>query len=251
MTLLLPFGPLHGVNITLVKQATRFMLNLDSAELYDFAVGLGIDLATAEPIWRQFIADGYIAQREGRFAPTQRMAQLPMARFGKPLPRKKATAFLEQTIANAKAVNAEPPSAQLFYVTRLAVFGSYLDESRSELGDLDLAWSLEERPGIQNFIHHCIMYNRDCVAPTRGRVRPRSSFVRLTDLGNLLELECPYRIVYEFDGPLVAEVRAERARKAAEHRAALENIRAKTNELLSGLRESSVPARRRKGRVSG
>jgi hypothetical protein len=90
VTLLLPFGPLHGVNIALVKQAARFMMDMDSAELYDFAVSLGIGLTTAEPIWRAFISDGYIGESEGRFVPTQRMAQLPMARFGKPLPRKKA-----------------------------------------------------------------------------------------------------------------------------------------------------------------
>jgi hypothetical protein len=246
VTLLLPFGPLHGVNIALVKQAARFMMDMDSAELYDFAVSLGIGLTTVEPIWRAFISDGYIGESEGRFVPTQRMAQLPMARFGKPLPRKKAAVLLEQAIANAQAVNAEPADAQLYYVTSLAVFGSYLDESKSELGDLDLAWSLEERPGIQNFIHHCIMYNRDSVAPTRGRVRPRSSFVRLTDMGNLLKLKCPYEVVYEFKSPVIDQVRADRERKRAEHRVHIQQMAVHMKELRASLDEHQTGSRRRK-----
>jgi hypothetical protein len=237
---------LHGVNITLVKQAVRFMLDMDSAELYDFAVSLGIGLTTAEPIWRAFISDGYIGESEGRFVPTQRMAQLSMARFGKPLPRKKAAVFLEQTIANAQAVNAEPADAQLYYVTSLAVFGSYLDESKTELGDLDLAWSLEERPGVQKFIHHCLMYNRDSVAPTRGRVRPRSSFVRLADMGNLLELKCPYRVVYEFESPVIDQVRADRKRKLAEHRVHMKQMEARMKELMASPDEHQSGSRGRK-----
>ncbi|WP_425953008.1 hypothetical protein [Ralstonia pseudosolanacearum] len=218
MTLLLPSGPLHGVNSTLVKQAARFLLEVDSAELFDFAISIGVDERTAEPIWRKFIVDGYIEQREdGQFAPSHLMEQLVAARFGKPLPREKADALLQKSIENAKGINAEPPSAELYYVTKVAVFGSFLDETKCELGDLDLAWEIALRPGVVGFDYHCLMYNRDSVAPTRGRFRPKSPFVRLASMDNLLSLECPYRLVYEFHHPSIDQVREIRAKHGEEY----------------------------------
>lgn len=215
MTLLLPSGPLHGVSTTLVKQAASFMLEVDSAELFDFAISVGADERRAEPIWRAFIDDGYIKQREdGRFVPTVRIQQLVAARFGKPLPRAKARELLRQSIENAKGINAESPSAELYYITKVAVFGSFLDENKCELGELDLAWDIALRPGVVSFDHHCVMYNKDSVAPTRGRFRPRRPFVRLTSMSDLLALECPYRLVYEFHHPSIDEIRAQRAKRA-------------------------------------
>lgn len=245
MTLLLPNGPLHGVSLALVKQAARFMLELDSAELYDFAVSLGIGISIAEPIWQQFIADGYIEKSAGgRHVPSERMGQLPMARAGRPLPRQKAEALLKQTIENAKAVNALPASAeQVFYVTELAVFGSFLDESKQELGDLDIAWSIEERPGVQNFVMHCMMYNIDSLAPTRGAVRPKSPFVRLTTMDEVLGLKCPYNMVYEFQSPVIDEVRAERARQVEQLRQSMANMQAHMDAMRAGI--PAVPRSRR------
>lgn len=225
MTLLLPFGPLHGISSALVKQAAKFLTDMESAELYDFAVSLGISQRAAEPLWRRFIDDGYIAQDvDGRFIPTDRMEMLPMARFGKPLPRKKAEALLQQAIDNAVAINAEPPTEALYYITRLAVFGSFLDESKQGLGDLDLAWEIEERPGVRAFAINCMMSNRDSVAPTRGRFRPKSAFVRLENMDNLLSLGCPYRVVYELDSQLLAELREARMKRREEAQAHLESL---------------------------
>lgn len=251
MTLLLPFGPLHGVSSALAKQAATFLVDMESAELYDFAVSLGLELSVAEPLWHQFIADGYISRvSDGRYVPTERMAALPQARFGKPLPRKKAEALLQQAIRNAEAVNAEPSTAQLYYVTQLAVFGSFLDESKQELGDLDLAWEIEERPGVQAFTHHCIMYNRDSIAPTRGRVRPKSSLVRLTTMDNLLGLQCPYQIVYEFNNAVLDQLRIDHTRKREEVRAHLDatekQIAALTTSLTQTAPSKASPGRRKR-----
>jgi predicted nucleotidyltransferase len=247
MTLLLPSGPLHGVSLPLAKQAARFLLNLESAELYDFAVSLGVDEHTATPVWHAFIADGYIEQdAQGRYVPTERMHQLPQARAGKPLPRKKAEALLQQAIENAKAVNAEPPSAELYYVTRLSVFGSYLDESKQELGDLDIAWSIEERPGVEAFAMHCINYGKDSIAPTRGRVRPKSSVVRLTSTDTLLRLGCPFKVVYEFHSPVLDEVRANRARKAAEYQRMMHAQSTRMQAMLADPGEPKSGVARRK-----
>lgn len=244
MTLLLPFGPLHGINGSLAKQAAAFMADMESAELYDFAVSLGLDLENAKPLWHQFIADGYIAQdSSGRHVPTELMDELSRARFGNPLPRKKAEALLQQAIRNAEAANAEPPTAQLYYVTKLAVFGSFLDESKQELGDLDLAWEIEERPGVENFAHHCIMYNKDSVAPTRGRVRPKSSMVRLASMENLLGLQCPYRLVYEFNSEVLDQIREDRQRRREIANVQWETSEKRMRAMLDDL-TTVAPARR-------
>lgn len=247
MTILLPPGLLHGVSVPLAKQAAKFLVNLESAELYDFAVSLGVDEQTAAPVWNAFIADGYIEQdAQGRHVPTERMHQLPQARAGKPLPRKKAEALLQKAIENAEAVNAEPPSAALYYVTRLSVFGSFLDESRQELGDLDIAWSIEERPGVEAFAMHCISYGKDSIAPTRGRVRPKSTMVRLTSTDTLLRLGCPFKVVYEFHSPVLDEVRAERARKAAEYQRMMHEQTTRMQTLLADPGEPVIVGARRK-----
>ena len=210
MTLLLPFGPLHGVNGKLVRNAAALIVDMDSAELYDFAASLGVSLNVAEPIWRRFIEDGYITKNaDGRLVPTRRMEDLRTARFGRPLTQKKAEALLLQTIRKAEMTNSEPASSELYYVTKLAVFGSFLDESKHELGDLDIAYELEMRPGTKQSRLYLSM-SKDPVAPTRGRILP-SPLVRLAAMDIVLLLGCPYHVVYEFRNEFIDQARADRA----------------------------------------
>lgn len=221
MTLLLPYGPYAGVNGPLLRMAAAKLADMNSAKLYDLAVVLGVSPEEARPTWEQLVAEGFIETTPEGSRPTDRMHALARARFGKPLPRKKAEELVNKAVAAAKALNALPPDAPYYWVTRLAVFGSYLDAKKSELGDLDLAWEVEERPGVRGHAHMAIMYNRDGKQTTRAKICPKGPYVRLTSLGSMLALECPYEVIYTFESEDLAKARAEEAAELDEYRRSL------------------------------
>jgi predicted nucleotidyltransferase len=221
MTLLLPYGPYAGVNGPLLRRAAEKLADMGSAKLYDLAVVLGVCPAEAKPTWEQLVAEGFIEGTPEGARPTDRMDALAHARFGKPLSRKKAEALVKKAVAAAKALNTLPPEAPYYWITRLAVFGSYLDDQKSELGDLDLAWEVEQRPGVRGHAHMAIMYNRDGLQTTRAQVCPKGPYIRLTSFGELLSLKCPYQEVYTFASEDLAKARAEEAAKLDELRRTL------------------------------
>lgn len=224
MTLLLPYGPYAGVNGPLLRVAAAKLADMQSAKLYDLAVVLGVSPAEARPTWEQLVAEGYIETTPEGARPTDRMDALARARFGKPLPRKKAEALVDKAVAAAKTLNALPPEAPYYWVTRLAVFGSYLDAQKLELGDLDLAWEVEERPGVGGHAMMAIMYNRDGLQTTRTQVCPKGPYVRLTSFYEMLDLKCPYQVVYTFESDELNKARAERAAKLDEDRGYLAEL---------------------------
>jgi predicted nucleotidyltransferase len=192
-----------------MRVAAAKLADMQSANLYDLAVVLGVSPAEAQPTWEQLVTEGFIETTPEGARPTDRMDDLARARFGKPLPRKKANALVTKAVAAAKVLNALPPEAPYYWVTRLAVFGSYLDAEKSELGDLDLAWELEERPGVRGHAMMAIMYNRDGLQTTRAQVCPKGPYVRLTSLREMLALKCPYQMVYTFESEELTKARAE------------------------------------------
>jgi predicted nucleotidyltransferase len=204
-----------------LRRAAEKLADMGSAKLYDLAVVLGVSTAEAMPTWEQLVAEGFIEGTPEGARPTDRMDALAHARFGKPLARKKAQALVKKAVAAAKALNTLPPEAPYYWITRLAVFGSYLDDQKSELGDLDLAWEVEQRPGVRGHAHMAIMYNRDGLQTTRAQVCPKGPYVRLTSFGELLSLKCPYQEVYTFDSEDLAKARAEEAAKLDELRRTL------------------------------
>lgn len=211
MTLLLPYGPYAGVNGPLLRVAAAKLADMESANLYDLAVVLGVSPAEARPTWEHLVAEGFIESTPDGARPTDRMDDLAHARFGKPLPRKKAEALVAKAVAAAKTLNALPPEAPYYWVTRLAVFGSYLDTHKLELGDLDLAWEVEERPGVRGHAMMAIAYNRDGLQTTRAQVSPKGPYVRLTSLREMLALKCPYQVIYTFESEELTKARAEHA----------------------------------------
>ncbi|HCF0591769.1 hypothetical protein [Pseudomonas aeruginosa] len=214
MTLLLPYGPYAGVNGNLLRMAAAILADLKSAKLYDLAVALGVSPAEAQPTWEQLVAEGFIETSAEGARPTSRMDDLARARFGNPLPRKKAEALIDRSVAAAKALNALPLDAPFYWVTRLAVFGSYLDPQKLELGDLDLAWEVEMRPNQENLFCRSIMYNRDPLQPTRAKICPKGPYVRLAGFDEMLALKCPFQVVYTFESEELEQARAD---KAARH----------------------------------
>lgn len=237
MTLLLPYGPYAGVNGPLLRMAAAKLTDIGSAELYDLAVVLGVSPAEARPTWEQLIAEGFIESTPAGALPTDRMDALAHARFGKPLPRKKADSLVEKAVKAAKALNALPPDAPYYWITRLVVFGSYLDKQKSELGDLDLAWEIEERPSVRQQAIISIMYGRDPIQPTRAKVCPKGPYVRLISFGQVLALKCPYQVVYTFESEDLIKAREDEAADFDEYRRRLREqttILSAPSDMLNG-----------------
>lgn len=221
MTLVLPYGAYAGINGPLLRMAAAKLADMDSAKLYDLAVVLGVSTGEAKPAWEQLVADGFIETSGGISRPTARMSELATARFGKPLPRKKAGALIKKALEAAKALNALPPEAPYYWITRLAVFGSYLDADKSELGDLDLAWEVEERPGVRGHAHMATMYNRDGMQTTRAKVIPRGPYVRLVSFREMLSLGCEYNEFYSFESEELMMARVVKAEEFERYRLSL------------------------------
>ena len=204
MTILLRAGPLsYGVHPQLLRAAARNLLAIHSAEVYDLCVVLGVSWEVGEPIWRAMEADGFMEMDStARWRPSERMRLLATARIGHPLTRTTAERLLHQTIENARAINALPPEAPYFYVASLAVFGAFLDLGNNELENLDLAWTMRGRPGVDFLLQERVSPVRDPAKSTRGRLRPRSAFVRLTSMNNLVAQDITFRLVYQLDVPV-------------------------------------------------
>lgn len=202
MTLLLARDSYPGVAPAIIRQAAGVLWRLQSAQLYDLCVALGAPAAQVSPIWEQLASEKRLAQDErGHWRPTDAMHTLATARIGKGLPRSKASKLLEELVKRAKEANARPATDDHYYVTRLAVFGSYLDPNKQELGDLDVAWELAERPSSRMLFIDAIMYGRDPISPTRALVRPKSPYVRMVEYGTLQRLKCTYQEIYHFEPP--------------------------------------------------
>lgn len=250
MTLVLPAGPVFGVNGPLLRKAAGLLVDMESAEVYDVAVMLGVSEKVAGPIWQGLVDAGYIsAPAGGRCCPTLKMTRLAAARFGKMLSRAKAESLLRNAVDNAKLLNAMPDTACFYYVTKLVVFGSYLEESKQELGDLDIAWETASRPGNESYIRWCICSNVDSEQSTRGVLRPKGPYVRLVPLRQMLGLGCPYRVVYEIDPHTLAQIQQRQSLKREQdevHRKALDFS---MSEMLKALETPSILGPNRRSRA--
>jgi hypothetical protein len=106
---------------------------------------LGMGPSAASNQLREFEAAGYIRccsdKRETAddfwWVTTIKGNALAQASFGKPIARATATRHLAQVVERARAYNADP--RYLLSISKIVVFGSYLDASVDSLGDLDLS----------------------------------------------------------------------------------------------------------------
>ncbi len=244
MTVLLPVGGcVGGVASRLVKLAARELLRMKSARPWDLAVVLGARQEDVDDLWKRLHRAGCIEDVNGWWRPTDAMLTLANARLGKPLARAKADQLVQQMVKQAEQLNADPGDA-LFYVVKIAVFGSYMDTSKEELGDLDVAWQLLERPGCERTISSMMCVNQDPVAHMRGRVRPRHAAVRLVDWHTMKSLETPSRVVMEMTGPVLEEALEYAARRREKRQKEARALQQSMDNMLAEMakrREEAAP----------
>jgi hypothetical protein len=105
---------------------------------------LGAD--AAGDLFATLLEEGFVRSAErgpDEFVATIRGSALANATARKPVKRAVAAQNLNALIERAAEVNANPDF--LFWVDRLVVFGSFLDESKSVVGDVDVAMALTRR----------------------------------------------------------------------------------------------------------
>jgi hypothetical protein len=133
---------------------------------------------------------------------------LAQAKFARRLARDKAATLLVQLVARAEAINANPDLAHV--VTELWLYGSLLNETAGEVGDVDIAFALNDRPGIGSrvaaskhrwaasgrkggsFFQELVYGETEVLALLKGR----SPYLSLQPLSEIEKLGCPTKVMF-------------------------------------------------------
>lgn len=119
---------------------------------------------------------GYLEKREDGFVSTlEGRNSLAMARWGKPISRKRADELLEIALSNASRYNSNP--AFPYHITELRVFGSYLTD-KDPLGDLDIAVAYEIRDSRDDHFGWQYKYSPAYLNIVQQVFYPREELVR-------------------------------------------------------------------------
>lgn len=107
------------------------------------AKALSTDVDEATNVVKLLEADGFVVPSPEGWTTTIQGNALANVRFTKPSPRAKAQVHLDGLLARAAEVNA---NEQLLHdVTRIVLFGSFLDPAIDPVGDVDLVVTLTRR----------------------------------------------------------------------------------------------------------
>lgn len=111
--------------------------------------------------------------------------------------------------ALARCADVQNDPLEGIEVRKLAVFGSFLDDTRADYGDLDLAIEVGVKPGLvwidvlnearengyRPWDPHTI--HKHPYERVKRRIKARSHIISLHEFGELETLKCPFRIVWE------------------------------------------------------
>jgi DNA-binding MarR family transcriptional regulator len=174
-----------------------------------------LDVSEADAVLhlQRFCSAGYLeasrdASDTAEWVTTITGNALAQASLAKPIKRTTAERHLQGVIERARAYNAD--SEKLLTVARLVVFGSYLDPTQEQLGDLDLAiqvvrrvhadeWSERCREYTARSGKHFARYIDKLFWPSRELImhlKNRSSAINITD-EDVSQLTKQYKCVYD------------------------------------------------------
>lgn len=188
----------------------------------DVAQNLRVTLAKAKSIVRRLVQRGWLElvpknelsdvrrrKRTQFFERTIAGNSLAMARAMKRISRREASARLKALVKRAKAINADEEFG--WYVKEVHLFGSYLDSSAADIGDIDLAIVLKPRPIIgRNLVEHGLKraeasekilrsYLQKITYAEREvrlRLKNRDPYISIHDTFDLDELKPKSKLIY-------------------------------------------------------
>lgn len=111
---------------------------------------LGTSKVRAKLLLKELVQAGYLERkidhlRRKYYSTTPLAMRLKNASAAAPVPRSKADQMLLDLRNRAEMVNLDPDYT--WRVSKLVVFGSYLDKSKDKLGDVDVMVKLDRKPG--------------------------------------------------------------------------------------------------------
>jgi hypothetical protein len=172
--------------------------------LESFARRIGMPLSECSPVLQRMVEKGWLSQEGKDFVAEKPFIQLGAARIGKrQLSRAKAEQLLEKVVAEARELNREENS-DCDHIVEIAVFGSFLDDTKMHLGDLDIGYSTRRRKGFARrpWTGWSDFWGKDPERNALKRLKGRSPFVSLHEMKELIDLKMPYRIVYRLSDDL-------------------------------------------------
>lgn len=149
---------------------------------------LGASEREVVPVLDSLVRDGYVIHlSDGEYSATEEMSRLAMATISTGLLRADATKLLNDVVMRAKEVNSGKRVSD-GGVAKLAVFGSYLDEGKLILGDLDLAYEWKRGVGHPNAKR---------IPRVKKVLAAGNPLISIHDLDELEERAWPHRIIFD------------------------------------------------------
>lgn len=198
---LTPNTPIFGVKPEILRDCADQLRGLDSFSIDGFCKAIGAPAEEAKPVLEHLLCEGFISMDGAdRYLPTGRFLQLAIANISHGLSRPEASTLLQRVIERARDINAKPEEFD-HHISRLAVFGSYLDGDEV-LGDLDIAFDCQRNP-----ISDGIPAKRWSLRKSIENFSKMLSYLRLRKpckislhtWDEIKSLKTPYKVVFEYE----------------------------------------------------
>ena len=208
-----------GLDATTARELMRSLRTEKSLEYVRTRLPAGTDAAAA---LTELVEAGFLTEEHGSpvdgdrwWVTTTRGNALGMASFAKPISRATAERLLAGLLDRARTWNENPE--RLVSIEEIVVFGSYLDPTVDQLGDVDIAVTIRNWPdgdvpqlvSTQRVLAHCLASGRTFPSfidrlmwPTREAVlhlKNRSAALNITT-ENIRNLTDDIRVAYRRPG---------------------------------------------------
>lgn len=185
---LIPGELVYGVAPELLQYCAKELRWHDGFEKSSVCECLGASEKEVEPVLSAFIRDGFIVElKDGTYSSTDKMSRLALATISHGLIRADAQKLLDEVVKRAQEINSGKRICD-GGVSKLAVFGSFLDERTTTLGDLDVAY--EWKRGIGHPQAKRIPRLRKVLAAAHP-------LISVHEMSEITHGNWPYRIVYD------------------------------------------------------
>lgn len=206
--------PIKGIRDFFIRYRTPMHFSMMAVEQYFKISNKSARDLCKELIKREFIED----DRSGKYIVTEKGNALAQTKFVKRMNKEKADLIFQKFMDRVEEVNSD--NTFLYSVKQLFLFGSYLDRSSDDFGDLDIAFVLErkikddkdfmaaqqkliqdacENGKVFSSIVEEVYYSETMVLK---HLKNRSPYISLHRLSDVLELGAPHKQIYPLSDEL-------------------------------------------------
>lgn len=202
--------PIKRIRDFFIRYRTPAKFSLMTVEQY-----FKISNNSARDLCKELISQEFIEDdKSGKYIVTKKGNALAQTKFVKRMNKEKADLIFQKFIDRVEEVNSN--NTFLYYVKQLFLFGSYLDRSSDDFGDLDIAFVLERKikdsndfmaaqqklvqDACENGKVFSSIVEEVCYAETivLKHLKSRSPYISLHRLSDVIELGAPYKQIYPF-----------------------------------------------------